>query len=111
MRATMVSMTITITFAAALRAAETNPAPKRPTADYVPDVASLATPAASELRELIDRFVVDRNELLRFYNVRGSALQQQRMTEFYATWQQRLARVDFERLSVEGRIDATLLRT
>src|SRR3954466_15114467 len=92
-------------------AAENNPAPTRATAEYVADVAALATPASSELRELIERFVSDRNELTRFYPVRGSALQQRRLREFYATWQQKLAEVNFDRLGVEGRIDATLLRT
>jgi hypothetical protein len=111
MRATMLSVAITITFAGALHAAETNPAMTRRTADYVPDVTAMTAPASSELRELIDRFVTDRNELQRFYNVRGSALQRQRMSEFYRTWQDRLAQVNFERLGVEGRIDATLLRT
>ena len=44
-------------------ASESNPAPTRATADYVPDVAALAAPSSSELRELIERFVVDRGEL------------------------------------------------
>ena len=92
-------------------AAESNPAATRAAADYVPDVAALAVPASSELRELVERFVVDRAEVERFASVKGSALHQRRMREFYATWQTRLAAVDFERLGVEGRIDVTLLRT
>ncbi len=92
-------------------ALEPNPAPTRPTADYVPDVAALATPASSELRELVERFVTDRTELERFYSVKGSALQTRRLREFYQSWQERLAKIDFEKLGVDGRIDATLLRT
>jgi len=92
-------------------AAEPNPASTRPTADYVPDVAALATPHSSELRELVERFVTDLNELDRFYDVAGSAARLQRRREFFQTWQRKLAEVDFERLGVEGRIDATLLRT
>ena len=95
----------------AASAAESNPAVTRAAADYVPDVAALAVPASSELRELVERFVVDRAEVERFASVKWSALHQRRMREFYATWQTRLAAVDFERLGVEGRIDATLLRT
>ena len=91
-------------------AVETNPAATRATADYVPDVAALVTPQSSELRELVERFVSDRNELERFYSVKGSALHARRMREFYSTWSERLAKIDFEKLGVEGRIDATLLR-
>ncbi len=92
-------------------AAESNPAATRAAGDYVPDVAALATPASSELRELIERFVADRGELERFASVKSSALHQRRMREFFHTWQARLAAVDFERLGVDGRIDASLLRT
>lgn len=100
-----------IAAAAAALAVETNPASTRATADYVPDVAALATPSSSELRELVERFVTDRKELERFYSVKGSALQTRRLREFFQAWQERLAKVDFEKLGVDGRIDATLLRT
>ncbi len=97
--------------AASAPAAEINLATTRATADYVPDVAALATPASSELRELVERFVTDREDLERLYGVPGLALRAQRLREFYQAWQTKLATVDFEKLSVEGRIDATLLRT
>src|ERR1035437_3644716 len=100
-----------IAAAAAAIAVETNPASTRATADYVPDVAALATPSSSELRELVERFVTDRHELERFYSVKGSALQTRRLREVFQSWQERLAKVDFEKLGVDGRIDATLLRT
>jgi Bacterial protein of unknown function (DUF885) len=92
-------------------ASETNPMATRAAADYVPDVAALATPASSELRELVERFVTDRADLERLYSVPGSALRARRLGEFYQAWQTKLATVDFEKLGVEGRIDATLLRT
>ena len=92
-------------------AAEPNPAATRATADYVPDVAALATPASSELRELVERFSSDRHELERFYHSPGSAVDATRLREFFQTWQTKLQAVDFEKLGVEGRIDATLLRT
>src|ERR1039457_6952158 len=81
-------------------AVETNPAPTRATADYVPDVAALAATSSSELRELVERFVTDRKELERFYSVKGSALQTRRLREFFQTWQERLAKVDFDKLGV-----------
>jgi len=91
-------------------ALEPNPAAKRETADYVPDVAALASPSSSELRELIERFTTDQREMERFHDVPGSAAHAQRMKEFFQTWQTRLAAVDFEKLGDGGRIDATLLR-
>lgn len=102
---------VSVVTAASVLAVEPNPAATRATADYVPDVVALTTPASSELRELVERFVSDRRELERFYNVPGSALRARRLHEFYTTWQAKLATVDFETLGVEGRIDATLLRT
>jgi len=96
---------------AAARADEPIPAALRPTADYVPpEIAAMTQPAASELRELVERFVADRDELLRFYNVPNSALQLRRAAEFHRAWQARLDALAFETLGVEGRIDATLLR-
>ncbi|MCX6956180.1 MAG: DUF885 family protein [Verrucomicrobia bacterium] len=92
-------------------AAEPNPAATRAAADYVPDVAALAVPAASELRELVERYVTDRAEVDRFASVKSSVLHQKRLREFLTAWRTRLAAVDYERLGVDGRIDATLLRT
>ena len=91
--------------------AEKNPAATRATTDYVPDVAALAKPQSSELRDIVERFVSDRGEIERFYSVRGSAMRSKRLREFFTTWQAKLATVDFEKLGAEGRIDATLLRT
>ena len=98
--------------AAAALAAEPAPVATRMTADYVPpELAQLTKPASSELRELVERFTTDRDELERFYSVRGSALYVRRMREFCQAWQQRLGDVAFDRLGVEGRIDWTLLRS
>src|SRR5436305_476613 len=74
--------------------AETNPAPNRATADYVPNVVELATPVSSELRELVERFVMDRADLERFYDVKGSAARQRRLREFYTAWLGQLAKLD-----------------
>ncbi len=92
-------------------ALEPNPAPTRATADYVPDVTALTTPASSELRELVERFVTDRREIERFYDVKSSALHARRLHEFFQTWQTQLTKIDYDKLSVDGRIDFTLLRT
>jgi Bacterial protein of unknown function (DUF885) len=87
-----------------------SPAADRPTGAYVPPELSLMTrPQASELRELVDRFVADRDELLRFYSVDGSELQTRRLREFYGEWSQRLDAIAYESLGTEGRVDWLLL--
>jgi uncharacterized protein YdcH (DUF465 family) len=87
-----------------------SPAADRPTGAYVPPELSLMTrPQASELRELVDRFVADRDELLRFYSVDGSALQTRRMREFYGEWRKRLDAIAYESLGTEGRVDWLLM--
>jgi len=91
--------------------AETHPALTRATSDYVPELGALTQPQSSELRELVERFTADRAEVERFYNVLGSPERVRRLREFFQAWQTRLAALDFEKLGVEGRIDATLLRT
>ena len=69
----------------------------------------MVRPQASELRELVDRFTADRDELLRFYDVGGSDLQVRRMREFYAAWKKRLEAMPFDKLGTEGRVDWILL--
>ena len=86
------------------------PQPRRDAAHYVPDLAGLATPASSELRELVERFKSDKADLLQFYSVPGSALQLRRLKEFYQTWQARLEQMPYETLGVEGRLDWHLMR-
>jgi uncharacterized protein (DUF885 family) len=64
---------------------------------------------SSELRELVERFVADRDELLRFYSVTGSDLQVRRMREFYGAWAKRLDAMPYDGLGTEGRVDWQLL--
>ena len=66
-------------------------------------------PQSSELRELVERFVADRDELLRFYDVGGSALQIRRMREFFTAWHKRLEEMPYDSLGTEGRVDWLLL--
>jgi len=87
-----------------------SPAALRATADYVPaEISEMVRPRSSELRELVDRFVADRDELLRFYDVTGSELQIRRLHEFYAAWHGRLDAMEYGALSTEGRVDWILL--
>ena len=70
----------------------------------------MTRPQSSELRELVERFVADRDEILRFYSVTGSALQIRRMREFYGAWRKRLDAMPYDTLGTEGRVDWLLLQ-
>ena len=83
---------------------------QRPTALYVPDLKALVPPVASELRELVERFKIDRESLLRVYSVPNSTLQLRRLREFYQSWQVQLDAMPYDDLGTEGRIDWQLMR-
>ena len=83
---------------------------QRAVGDYLPSMSALLTRTTSELRDLVERFVSDRDALLRFYTVPGSRLQLARMEEFYEAWLQALDEVPYEQLCVDGGIDWHLLR-
>lgn len=87
------------------------PQAERPAAAYVPDLGKLARPAASELRELVERFQADAEGLRRFYTVPASNLRLARFRGFHEAWLALLEAMDYEALGVEGRIDWHLLRT
>ncbi len=86
------------------------PQAQRDAALYVPELAALAKPSSSELRELVERFRSDQTGLLTFYSVPGSALRRHRLREFYEAWLVKLEQMPYEPLGVEGRIDWHLLR-
>src|SRR5687767_12083910 len=75
---------------------------------YLPD---LSRPAAStsELRDLVDRFALDRQALQRFYTVPGSDERRARLRAFQQAWLEVLPRIDFARLSREAQVDYILL--
>jgi len=67
--------------------------------------------AESELRDLVERYVTDREALARRYPVESSPERFARLARFYDEWRARVEAVDFEPLGFEGRIDHVLLRT
>jgi len=75
-----------------------------------PDAAGPAVSTESELRDLVERFATDRITLLRRYPMEQSPERFARLKRYYTDWQTRLAAVNVEPLSVEGRIDYVLLR-
>jgi uncharacterized protein (DUF885 family) len=64
---------------------------------------------SSELRDTISLYSTDRAALGRRWSVEYSPARRDRFDAFYRDWQARLARVPFESLSQEGRIDYVLL--
>ncbi|HWQ33092.1 MAG TPA: DUF885 family protein [Blastocatellia bacterium] len=66
--------------------------------------------STSELRPVIERFSTDRGSLSRFYTIQISPVRQARMKQFYSEWLDRLAKLDFNRLSHAGQIDYLLFK-
>ncbi len=64
----------------------------------------------SELRGAIERYEVDRGNLLRSAPQPGSPLRDERLRGFTGQWLDRLGSVDFDRLSQDGKVDYLLLK-
>ena len=79
-------------------------------ASQLPPDATGPPAAVSELRDVVDRYTLDRAALLRRYPD-ASAARFARLRQHHEEWQRRLAAVPFDRLEPEGRIDHVLLRT
>ena len=65
---------------------------------------------ASELRSLLERFGEDQSNLEWIYNIPMSETDRHRMREFYKTWKNSLKKIDFEKLTTDGRIDYILFK-
>ena len=66
--------------------------------------------AQSEMRGLIDRYVADRGSLSRFYTVETSPARFARMKQFYGEWLSSLERINFDAISLDGKIDYLLFK-
>jgi uncharacterized protein (DUF885 family) len=75
----------------------------------VPPLGPIVAAPASELRDVVERYRVDRGALGRRYGVDYSPVRRERFRAFTQGWRARLAEIDFDRLGVEGRIDHVLL--
>jgi uncharacterized protein (DUF885 family) len=73
------------------------------------DTAELDT-SRSEMRGLIERFTVDRGSLARSYPVSNSQTRQTRFKQFYTEWLATMAKLDFERMSQDGKVDYLLFK-
>lgn len=67
--------------------------------------------AQSELRDTVSLYTTDLSALNRRWTVAYAAARRERFRAFQKEWQGRLARIDFDRLGQEGRIDYVLLNT
>lgn len=79
----------------------------------------IATPAdpgleldrsSSEMRTTIERYTVDRDSLLRRYQIEVSPMRRQRLASFYKESLVALSKLNFDSMSAEGRIDYLLFR-
>ncbi len=77
---------------------------------YVPDLAPLVSQTASELREVVERYSLDRAGLMRRYSVEYSPVRRETMREFYKAWQTRLESLNFDALGQDGKIDYLLMK-
>ena len=73
------------------------------------DLGDLNSPQ-SEMRGLIERYMADRGSLGRFYTVETSPVRYARMKQFYGEWLATLRQVNFDAISLEGKIDYLLFK-
>ena len=74
-------------------------------------LAAPARPAAapSELRDTVELYSADLAGLGRRYDVDYSPERRERLRRFHTEWRERLRRIAFDRLGLEGRVDYVLL--
>jgi len=78
-------------------------------ADAITDLND-ADSKPSEMRAVIERYTADRGSLFRFYSVDASVARQTRMKQFYNEWLSAIAKLDFDRMSQDERIDYLLFK-
>src|SRR5260370_6406758 len=79
--------------------AKTNNAAETPGEAKVPE---------SEMRAIIEYYVVDRGSLARSYPVASSPARRDRFRKFYADALERIQKLDFDSMSQEGKADYVL---
>ena len=92
----------TVTALAAASATSTAPASAQ-------DVAGLVGVESSELAPVVERYSADRVALGRRWTVSYSPERTRRFNGFFSGWQQEIEALDFDALSLEGRVDYVLL--
>ena len=64
----------------------------------------------SEMRAVIERYASDRGSLNRFYTVQNSQARQAKMKKFYTDWLAEIARMNFDTMGQDGKVDYVLFR-
>ncbi|HEY7544657.1 MAG TPA: DUF885 family protein, partial [Blastocatellia bacterium] len=67
-------------------------------------------PPSGVMAGAIRRYTVDRGNLMRFYTAGPTAARRNRFKQFYAEWLAEIEQLDFERMSVEDRVDFLLFK-
>src|SRR5258708_29754285 len=74
-----------------------------------PDTSEARVPE-SEMRPIIEYYVVDRGSLARSYPVANSPARRDRFRKFYADALERIQKLDFDAMSQEGKVDYVLFK-
>lgn len=81
-----------------------------PAAAQQPAAVTTTASATTSVRDWITRFDADRGSLERYFDVESSRAREERFRAFYDDSAADLARIDFEALDVDGRIDAWMMK-
>ena len=73
------------------------------------DLTTLVGTETSELAPVVERYSTDRTALGRRWSVPYSPERTRRFHDFFSDWRRRIDALDFETLSLEGRVDYVLL--
>jgi uncharacterized protein (DUF885 family) len=88
----------------------TRPAMSREGAAYLPDLSPLPSDSASELRAMVERLRSDWLALGRRYSLEHSDARLRAFRGFASAWHDSLSKIDFDRLSQDGKADYVMLR-
>jgi uncharacterized protein (DUF885 family) len=75
-----------------------------------PPVANDYDTTHSEMRAVIERYASDRGSLNRFYTVQNSEARRAKMKKFYADWLTEIARMNFDSMGQDGKVDYVLFK-
>src|SRR4030095_4336982 len=75
-----------------------------------PSVDAPDTSPVSEMRAAIERYTVDRGSLTRSYTVSYSTARRDRFRKFYSDWLFSLAKLNFDSMSQDGKVDYILFK-
>src|SRR5258705_1872720 len=75
------------------------------------DAAALDGLTPSEMRPILEYYVVDRGSLQRSYPVANSPARRERFRKFYSDALERIQKLNFDGMSQAGKVDYILFRT